>query len=444
VTAQNPLHVDPGALRSVATAFDHQAAQLTSAIGRFTAPAQDISDAFGYLGPSDDAYRQYQTTVTHALIGLGKLQQVLEGVAKNLGISDVGFSAAVSAAASAGGSWAVSKLSGSAPTESAPPLSAGSRVWLRAPGDPLFFEGQNRLPSVTGPRGPLESPSESAAPEGMTRAPSGLLVPTTPEGTTRTPSGLLVPTTPEGTTRTPSGLLVPTGPEGTTRTPSSLLVPIGPEGTTRAPGSLVVPTAPEGTTRLPSGLVVPHTPEGATRSLGGLVVPHTPEGTTRSLGELPRPVPTMQGDPPRAVIQKVTPDRWEPNPRTRAANFWHQAPDYVRTGVFKLPVKGIGGGVSGVWSPHPATHPLAPPPAPVVTPPPPPAPVPPPPPPPVVGGGTYAVRPGDSLWAIAQRTYGDGQMWHLLQRANAHLVSDPNLIQPGQVLNIPAVAKRAA
>jgi nucleoid-associated protein YgaU len=61
----------------------------------------------------------------------------------------------------------------------------------------------------------------------------------------------------------------------------------------------------------------------------------------------------------------------------------------------------------------------------------------------VVGGGTCTVRHGDSLWAIARRTYGDGELWRVLYRANAGIGPHPNVIQPGQVLAIPSVARPA-
>ena len=48
------------------------------------------------------------------------------------------------------------------------------------------------------------------------------------------------------------------------------------------------------------------------------------------------------------------------------------------------------------------------------------------------GGVTYTVRPGDTLWAIARRF---GTTVQDLVRANN--IADPNLIYPGQVLTIP-------
>ena len=48
---------------------------------------------------------------------------------------------------------------------------------------------------------------------------------------------------------------------------------------------------------------------------------------------------------------------------------------------------------------------------------------------------TYTVESGDSLWAIAERFYGDGNRYQAI--ADASGISDPDLIQPGQVLTIP-------
>ncbi len=53
------------------------------------------------------------------------------------------------------------------------------------------------------------------------------------------------------------------------------------------------------------------------------------------------------------------------------------------------------------------------------------------------GPNAYVVRPGDSLWAIAQRYYGAGSLWPLLYAANADRIHNPNLIYPGEVLRLP-------
>lgn len=51
----------------------------------------------------------------------------------------------------------------------------------------------------------------------------------------------------------------------------------------------------------------------------------------------------------------------------------------------------------------------------------------------------YEVKPGDCLWLIARRVYGDGGRWQEIYDANADTIGpDPNLIQPGQQLVIPA------
>lgn len=51
---------------------------------------------------------------------------------------------------------------------------------------------------------------------------------------------------------------------------------------------------------------------------------------------------------------------------------------------------------------------------------------------------TYTVESGDSLWAIAERFYGDGSQWSRIFEANRDHLDNPDLIQPGQVLRIPA------
>jgi nucleoid-associated protein YgaU len=48
---------------------------------------------------------------------------------------------------------------------------------------------------------------------------------------------------------------------------------------------------------------------------------------------------------------------------------------------------------------------------------------------------THTVVSGDTLWAIAERFYGDGSKYQLI--ADASGISNPDLIYPGQVLTIP-------
>ncbi|BBX37409.1 mannose-binding lectin [Mycolicibacterium mageritense DSM 44476 = CIP 104973] len=59
----------------------------------------------------------------------------------------------------------------------------------------------------------------------------------------------------------------------------------------------------------------------------------------------------------------------------------------------------------------------------------------PPPPPPAPEPRTYTVVSGDTLWAIAERFYGDGNRYQEI--ANASGIANPDLIHPGQVLTIP-------
>jgi len=47
------------------------------------------------------------------------------------------------------------------------------------------------------------------------------------------------------------------------------------------------------------------------------------------------------------------------------------------------------------------------------------------------------VQPGNSLWRLAERTYGRGLRFHTIYQANQKLIRDPNLIYPGQVFRLP-------
>lgn len=55
-------------------------------------------------------------------------------------------------------------------------------------------------------------------------------------------------------------------------------------------------------------------------------------------------------------------------------------------------------------------------------------------------GAEVVVRKGDSLWKIAQQTYGDGHLYTLLYEANRDQIEDPDLIFPGQALKLPPIA----
>jgi nucleoid-associated protein YgaU len=63
------------------------------------------------------------------------------------------------------------------------------------------------------------------------------------------------------------------------------------------------------------------------------------------------------------------------------------------------------------------------------------APVPPAAPAPEPTARTYTVESGDTLWAISERFYGDGNKYQTI--ADASGVPNPDLIYPGQVLTIP-------
>lgn len=51
---------------------------------------------------------------------------------------------------------------------------------------------------------------------------------------------------------------------------------------------------------------------------------------------------------------------------------------------------------------------------------------------------TYTVKHHDSLWTIAEKPkiYGDAYQWPLLFINNRDEIKDPDVIKPGQVLNV--------
>jgi nucleoid-associated protein YgaU len=50
----------------------------------------------------------------------------------------------------------------------------------------------------------------------------------------------------------------------------------------------------------------------------------------------------------------------------------------------------------------------------------------------------HTVEKGDTLWAIAEKTLGDGSRYNEIFEANKPMLSDPDKIYPGQVLRIPS------
>ena len=54
-----------------------------------------------------------------------------------------------------------------------------------------------------------------------------------------------------------------------------------------------------------------------------------------------------------------------------------------------------------------------------------------------MAGTRYRVRPGDNLWEIAKRAYGNPWRWRGIFHANQSRIHNPSLIYPGQVFHLP-------
>lgn len=50
---------------------------------------------------------------------------------------------------------------------------------------------------------------------------------------------------------------------------------------------------------------------------------------------------------------------------------------------------------------------------------------------------TYTVKEGDCLWNISKQFYGNGSNYTIISNANPSVISNPNLIYPGQTIIIP-------
>ncbi len=60
---------------------------------------------------------------------------------------------------------------------------------------------------------------------------------------------------------------------------------------------------------------------------------------------------------------------------------------------------------------------------------------------PVNSAGKISVKPGDTYTRIAQREYGDGNLWPLIYAANADLRTDPDALEKDDQLILPALTK---
>lgn len=55
------------------------------------------------------------------------------------------------------------------------------------------------------------------------------------------------------------------------------------------------------------------------------------------------------------------------------------------------------------------------------------------------GTQRYTVKAGDSLSRIAREAYGDASRWREIYEANRDTITNPDLIHPGQVINLPGL-----
>jgi nucleoid-associated protein YgaU len=49
----------------------------------------------------------------------------------------------------------------------------------------------------------------------------------------------------------------------------------------------------------------------------------------------------------------------------------------------------------------------------------------------------HVVAPGESLWSISLKYYGNGDLYHRLVSANPQTITNPNVIHPGDLIRVP-------
>ena len=59
----------------------------------------------------------------------------------------------------------------------------------------------------------------------------------------------------------------------------------------------------------------------------------------------------------------------------------------------------------------------------------------------ILAAGQVVVQPGNSLWRIASRVYGEGLLYTEIYQANVGQIRDPDLIYPGQIFDLPDPAR---
>lgn len=119
-----------------------------------------------------------------------------------------------------------------------------------------------------------------------------------------------------------------------------------------------------------------------------------------------------------AIIQLYLDNGFLGRTTTGVDNRWSVTPDVrVEPGLYTLRVDQVdasGRVIARVSLPFSRAEPLAP------------------------GTGRYViVQPGNSLWRIARRTYGTGFQYTVIYESNAGQISDPDLIYPGQIFQLP-------
>ncbi|MDP8970504.1 MAG: type VII secretion target [Actinomycetota bacterium] len=81
----------PEAITGLAEAFGSAAQELADAIDGFEATARDVGEGFGWLGPSEEIFHDYQRSVADAVEGLEGISGVLAAGGRQLAVTAANY-----------------------------------------------------------------------------------------------------------------------------------------------------------------------------------------------------------------------------------------------------------------------------------------------------------------------------------------------------------------
>lgn len=89
--AGSGFKANPESITRLAEAFGSAAEEVASEMGGFEATARDVGEAFGWLGPSEEIFHDYQRSVGEAMEGLTGLAGILAAARQTLEVNAANY-----------------------------------------------------------------------------------------------------------------------------------------------------------------------------------------------------------------------------------------------------------------------------------------------------------------------------------------------------------------